>query len=62
MQGLSDDLEHVDVGKRLKRVGSLDLKDPGQETLEINFLFDQGYELGHTHGLQCVRQEVQDRI
>jgi hypothetical protein len=36
MQGLSDDLEHVDVGERLQRVGSLDLEDPGQETLEVN--------------------------
>ena len=62
MKGLSDDLEHVDVGKRLQRVGTLDLKDPGKETLEVNFQFDQGYELGDTHSLQGVRQEVQDRI
>ncbi len=62
MQSLSDDLEHVDVGKRLQRVGTLDLEDPGQETLKVNLRFYQGYELGHTHRLQSVRQEVQDRI
>jgi hypothetical protein len=54
MQGLSDYLEHVDVGKWLQRVGTLDLEDPGQETLEVHLRFDQGYELGHTHGFQSM--------
>ena len=60
MQGLSDYLEHVDVGKWLQRVGALDIEDPGQETLEVHLRFDQGYELGHTHGFQSMSEEVQD--
>lgn len=35
IQGLADDLEHVDVGQRLQRLCALDLENPGQEALKV---------------------------
>ena len=63
MQGLADNLQHVDVGERREGVRALDIEDPGKEALEVDLLRDdQGDELGDAQGLQGVRQEVQDRI
>ena len=63
MQGLADNLQHVDVGERREGVRALDIEDPGEEALEVDLLRDdQGDELGDAQGLQGVRQEVQDRI